>query len=138
MSISAMNYIDYEDELADAFCSANCDESEWAMTYFHRPENPMTKNILRREMLGHGRPPLMANEDRDSMSRKRRQPNGSPMKSGNNETTHRRVLSRSMSKDDIMMMWDISSCSSDSRLSFSHQRVVSDDSRSDRSVFSQD
>jgi hypothetical protein len=128
-----MNYIDYEEELTDAFCSIDSCEYEWSMQCVHRPENPMMMNILRSEMFGQQRSQRMVVEDDQPTSRKRRvqcPPHGSPLKNGVREKT-RRLGTFHTTVDDMQMDYDTRD-----RYMSSHQRVVSDDSASEHSVFS--
>ena len=126
-----MNCIDYEDELAETFCSVASSEYDWEMEYGYRPENPMTKNILRREIFD-----LQAFNCQNSTvaSRKRTiQMSGSPAKTGSK--TSRKTTFQSESQDDLNICFEQNRQQQATSFGYPH-RVVSDDSESDRSSFS--
>lgn len=131
-----MNYIDYEDELADAFCEVQACEYDWSVGCVHRPENPMMRNILQREMFGQTRYKHTSIEDAIPMIRKRRiHTQASPLR-GDVREKMMRLGTRLHSMDDMHMMYEMRDRNLGT-IHYSHQRVVSDDSASENSVFSQ-
>jgi hypothetical protein len=130
-----MNYIDYEEEL-DSFRTVDSYEYEWSMSYMQRPENPMTKNILRRSEINHYQPRIQLIQEEDALLGRKRSLQGpqSPKRNTPHEKSLRRAFSSQSSDEDVMMECEGNVVTGMST-HYTHQRVVSDDSASERSSF---
>lgn len=131
-----MNYIDYEEEL-DSFRTVESYEYEWSMSYMQRPENPMTKNILRRSEVGHYQPRIQLLQEEDALLGRKRSLQGpqSPKRNTHHEKSLRRAFSSRSSDEDVAM--ECEGCAvMEMTAHYTHQRIVSDDSASEGSSFS--
>jgi hypothetical protein len=130
-----MNYIDYEEEL-DSFRTVESYEYDWSTNFVHRPENPMTKNILRRSEVCHHQPRIQILQEEDALLGRKRSLQGpqSPKRNIQREKSLRRVFCSNSSDEDVTM--ECEGCMSmEMAAHYTHQRIVSDDSACEGSSF---